>query len=54
MAPRPPKAGAFAVGDRVFHQKFGYGRVKTASDDKLTVAFETAERTILASFVEKA
>ncbi|WP_112324040.1 ATP-dependent helicase [Oceanibium sediminis] len=31
---------AFAVGERVFHQKFGYGEVMEIEGDKLTVDFE--------------
>ncbi|EPX86573.1 ATP-dependent DNA helicase, Rep family [Rubellimicrobium thermophilum DSM 16684] len=33
-----------AVGDRVFHQKFGYGRVTRVDGDKLDIAFEKAGR----------
>jgi len=33
---------AYEIGERVFHQKFGYGRVEDAEGDKLTVAFEKA------------
>ena len=33
---------AFAVGDRVFHQKFGYGEVLAADDNKLDVEFDHA------------
>jgi len=32
----------FAMGDRVFHRKFGYGRVTSVEGDKLGVAFEKA------------
>ncbi|MEO0362961.1 MAG: DUF3553 domain-containing protein, partial [Pseudomonadota bacterium] len=39
-------------GDRVFHQKFGYGAVTEIEGDKLTVAFEKAgEKKVVASFV---
>jgi DNA helicase-2/ATP-dependent DNA helicase PcrA len=42
-------------GDRVFHQKFGYGTVKAADGAKLTVAFDKAgEKKVVASFVEEA
>ena len=52
---RPRRADAFGVGDRVFHQKFGYGRVERASDNRLEIAFEKAGRkTVLDSFVERA
>ncbi len=33
---------AFGPGDRVFHQKFGYGEVAGVEGDKLEVAFEKA------------
>ena len=42
-------------GDRVFHQKFGYGVVKIADGAKLTVAFDKAgTKKVVASFVEAA
>ncbi|MFP6744156.1 MAG: UvrD-helicase domain-containing protein, partial [Alphaproteobacteria bacterium] len=34
--------GAIAVGVRIFHQKFGYGRVVAADGNKLDVAFDKA------------
>jgi DNA helicase-2/ATP-dependent DNA helicase PcrA len=41
-------------GDRVFHQKFGYGSVKGVEGNKLTVAFDKAgEKKVIDSFVEK-
>jgi DNA helicase-2/ATP-dependent DNA helicase PcrA len=43
------------VGVRVFHQKFGYGRIKSAEGDKLEIEFEKAGRKkVMASFVEAA
>jgi len=43
---------AFSVGDRVFHQKFGYGAVEDVEGDKLTVAFEkSGPKKVVASFV---
>ncbi len=33
---------AFSPGDRVFHQKFGYGTVATVEGDKLGIAFDKA------------
>ena len=33
---------AFALGDRVFHQKFGYGAVVSVEGDKLGVSFDKA------------
>lgn len=47
-----PKHG-FATGQRVFHQKFGYGAVLAVDGDKLAIDFEKAGRkTVVASFVE--
>ena len=44
----------FALGERVFHQKFGYGEVRGIDGDKLTVSFEKAgEKRVVASFVER-
>ena len=47
-------SGAYKRGDRVFHQKFGYGEVTAVEGAKLTVAFDKAgEKRVLESFVEK-
>jgi DNA helicase-2/ATP-dependent DNA helicase PcrA len=44
----------FARGERVFHQKFGYGRITAIEGNKLTIAFEKAgEKRVLDNFVEK-
>jgi DNA helicase-2/ATP-dependent DNA helicase PcrA len=41
------------VGARVFHQKFGYGTVKSADDDRLDIEFDKAgEKRVLDRFVE--
>jgi DNA helicase-2/ATP-dependent DNA helicase PcrA len=49
------KVGGFAIGDRVFHQKFGYGAVRIVEDNKLTVDFEHAgEKKVMDAFIEKA
>ena len=46
---------SFGLGDRVFHQKFGYGAVIAIEGDKLSVAFEKAgEKKVIASFVTSA
>jgi DNA helicase II / ATP-dependent DNA helicase PcrA len=46
--------GGFALGDRVFHQKFGYGRVSEIEGNKLTVDFEKAgPKKVVDSFLEK-
>ena len=45
-------AEGFAAGTRVFHQKFGYGTVRLAEGDRLTIAFDKAgEKKVIASFV---
>ena len=42
----------FQIGERVFHQKFGYGAVTAAEGDKVSVAFEKAgEKKVLARFL---
>src|SRR5690606_2079746 len=47
--------GSFKRGDRVFHQKFGYGAVKGVEGNKLIVAFDKAgEKKVIDTFVEKA
>jgi DNA helicase-2/ATP-dependent DNA helicase PcrA len=52
---RPPRADAIPVGARVFHQKFGYGRVTGVDDDRLDIEFETSgAKRVLDRFVEKA
>ncbi|MCA0199839.1 MAG: UvrD-helicase domain-containing protein [Proteobacteria bacterium] len=46
-------ANEFRIGDRVFHQKFGYGIVESIDDSKLDIAFDKAGRKkVLDSFVE--
>ena len=48
-------APKFSAGDRVFHVKFGYGKVTSIEGNKLTVAFEKAgEKKVIDSFVEPA
>lgn len=44
----------FTLGDRVFHQKFGYGQVTKIDGNKLTIGFEKAgEKKVVDSFVER-
>jgi DNA helicase-2/ATP-dependent DNA helicase PcrA len=53
VRPRERKSqGGFKAGDEVFHQKFGYGRVRLVDGDKLEIAFETGIKKVLDSFVE--
>ena len=43
---------AFTEGDRVFHQKFGYGEVMEIEGDKLVVEFDKAgEKKVVAGYV---
>jgi len=45
----------FSLEDRVFHQKFGYGRVTKIDGNKLTIAFDKAgEKKVVDSFVQRA
>jgi ATP-dependent DNA helicase UvrD/PcrA len=47
-------ASSFAVGDRVFHQKFGNGNVVAVDGNKLTIRFDKAgEKRVVDSFVER-
>ncbi len=42
----------FAPGERVFHQKFGYGEVRRVDGERLTIDFEHAgQKKVIASFV---
>ncbi|MFN3867940.1 MAG: ATP-dependent helicase [Hyphomicrobiaceae bacterium] len=65
-APRPPvtidgdliasssEPERFAVGERVFHQKFGYGRVTGVDGNKLSIDFDKAgSKRVVDSFVER-
>ena len=46
---------AFAVGDRVFHQKFGNGNIASIEGNKLTIDFDRAgQKKVLESFVRAA
>ncbi len=46
---------AFTEGDRVFHQKFGYGVILGIEGDKLDIAFDKAgEKKVVARFVVSA
>jgi DNA helicase-2/ATP-dependent DNA helicase PcrA len=52
---RPARADKIGVGQRVFHEKFGYGQVVASDDDKLDIDFEKAgQKRVMDRFVEKA
>ena len=45
----------YGRGDRVFHDKFGYGKIINIDDHKLDIAFEkSGKKRVMDSFVEKA
>jgi len=45
-------ASSFGLGDRVFHQKFGYGAIFEIEGDKLAIRFDKAgEKKVVAGFV---
>jgi DNA helicase-2/ATP-dependent DNA helicase PcrA len=49
-----PGASQYSRGDRVFHQKFGYGRVTGVEGNKLTVNFDKAgEKKVIDQFVTR-
>jgi len=55
VTPRDAPAQPFQVGQRIFHQKFGYGRVRMVDGDKLEIDFEKAgSKKVFHSFVETA
>ena len=50
-----PGASKFAKGQRVFHQKFGYGKIAAIEGQKLTVDFEhSGPKKVIDTFVEAA
>jgi DNA helicase-2/ATP-dependent DNA helicase PcrA len=47
-------ASDFQVGERIFHQKFGYGAISRIDGNKLTVDFDKAgQKKVVDSFVER-
>ncbi len=54
LATSAPDAEGFERGERIFHQKFGYGRIDAIEGTKLTVNFEHAgTKKVISSFVER-
>jgi stage V sporulation protein K len=50
----PGPESAFDLGNRVFHQKFGYGVISEIDGNKLSIEFDKAgQRRVVDSFVEK-
>jgi DNA helicase-2/ATP-dependent DNA helicase PcrA len=55
VAVSEPSAGSYTKGERVFHQKFGYGHVTAVEGNKLTVNFEhSGEKRVIDAFVARA
>ena len=45
-------SGSFRPGERVFHQKFGYGSITSVEGERLNIRFDKAgEKKVIASFV---
>jgi len=54
VAASTAEGSGLGIGERVFHQKFGYGRVTSIDGNKLTVDFEKAGRKkVVDTFVER-
>jgi len=49
------RVGGFATGERVFHQKFGYGTIRKIEDNRLDINFEHAgDKKVMDAFVQRA
>ena len=54
VATADPSAAKYGIGERVFHQKFGYGRIVAVEGNKLLINFDKAgSKRVMDSFVEK-
>jgi ATP-dependent DNA helicase UvrD/PcrA len=48
------RVGGFTVGERIFHQKFGYGTVTAVEHNKLAIHFEHAgDKKVMDAYVER-
>ena len=55
MVARETEGGGYSEGERVFHDKFGYGLIRAVEGNKLTIDFEKAgEKRVIDSFVSRA
>ena len=55
MVARSADAVKYAKGERVFHEKFGYGVISAVEGNKLTIDFDKAgEKRVIDSFVTRA
>ncbi|MSP51084.1 MAG: hypothetical protein EXQ91_01630 [Alphaproteobacteria bacterium] len=51
----PPAPSAYSRGQRVFHQKFGYGKILMADGEKLEIQFDKSDvKKVMASFIRPA
>lgn len=54
LASNDPLTSDFSLGERIFHQKFGYGHISSIDGNKLTIDFDKAGRKrVLSNFVER-
>jgi len=52
---KEPEEGSLVVGTRIFHQKFGYGRIRAVEGSKLSITFEKAgDKKVIDRFVQPA
>ena len=55
VIPKPKAQSQFKVGDRVFHDKFGYGDVAAIDGNKLDINFDqSSAKKVIDSFVKPA
>ncbi len=55
MTARETEGAGFERGERIFHEKFGYGQIRNVDGNKLTIDFDKAgEKRVLDSFVARA
>ena len=48
------ESSSFAIGERIFHQKFGYGTISEVDGTKLTIEFDKAgQKRVVDSFVKR-
>jgi len=52
---KEPEEGSLTVGKRIFHQKFGYGRILAVEGSKLSISFDKAgDKKVIDRFVQLA
>jgi DNA helicase-2/ATP-dependent DNA helicase PcrA len=55
MVARETDSVKYSKGERVFHEKFGYGEIRSVDGNKLTIDFDKAgEKRVIDSFVSRA